>query len=235
VQQRPLQRVTRSKLEARSAYNGLSRWYDLVEGRWERPMLRHGLTLLDAQPGEHMLEIGPGTGWALVRIAGDVQPAGIITGLDLSPGMLERARRRVERARLSQQVKLCLGDATDLPFGDETFVGAFLGFVLELFDTPEIPVALSEIRRTLKPGGRLVVVSLSNKRATLVRKLYEWGHEHFPKLLDCRPIDVDGSISAAGFEIETTLLGSIEGLPVEIVRARRPASDRPRPIAPSLP
>jgi ubiquinone/menaquinone biosynthesis C-methylase UbiE len=214
--------VTRSKLEARGLYDRLSRWYDLIEGRWERRVVKEGLSLLAPQPGEHLLEIGPGTGWALVRLADGVGPPGLVVGLDLSPGMLKVAGRRLRKGGLHERVQLRLGDVSHLTFADGSFDAVFATFVLELLDTPDIPVALAQIWRTLKPGGRLVVVSLSRRRMTSARRLYEWAHERLPRLLDCRPIDVGALIAAAGFTVETARLDSVEGLPVEIVLARRP-------------
>ena len=220
MRERPVQRVTRSKLEARQLYDRLSRWYDLVEGRWERRVVGQGIALFAPRSGEHVLEIGPGTGWALIRRAEGVGPTGLVSGLDLSPRMLEVARRRALKAGLEGQIELRLGDASRLPYPDSSFDGAFMSFALELVDTPDIPVVLSEVRRILRPSGRFVLVALSNERDSPSRRLYEWGHEHFPRLLDCRPIDVEGSIRASGLEIERALLESIEGLPVELVLAR---------------
>jgi demethylmenaquinone methyltransferase/2-methoxy-6-polyprenyl-1,4-benzoquinol methylase len=180
------------------------------------------MAVLAPQPGEHILEIGPGTGWALVQLAEAVGPTGRVSALDLSPGMLAVARERTARARLGYRTELCLGDAARLPYSDSSFDGVFMSFVLELFDTPEIPVVLSEVRRVLRPGGRSAVVALSNKGDSLSRRLYEWGHGQFPRLLDCRPIDAEGSIHVSGLAVEQARLASIEGLPVEIVLARRP-------------
>jgi demethylmenaquinone methyltransferase/2-methoxy-6-polyprenyl-1,4-benzoquinol methylase len=216
-----MQRVTRSKLEARRLYDGLGRWYDLLEGRWERSVVGEALSVMAPQSGEHVLEVGPGTGWALVRLAEAVGPTGRIFAIDLSPSMLEVARDRVARAGLGARIELRLGDAARLPYSDSSFDSVFMSFVLELFDTPEIAVVLSEVRRTLKPGARLVATALSNKRDSLSRRFYEWGHERFPRLLDCRPIDLEGSIRASGLGVEGAQLDSIEGLPVEIVLARR--------------
>jgi len=182
-----------------------------------------GLSLLAAQEGDHLLEIGPGTGWALSQIADQVGPSGLAVGLDLSPGMLAAAGRRLRKKGLEDQMQLHLGDVSHLPFPDESFDGAFASFVLELLDTPDIPVALAQTYRTLRPGGRFVVVSLSRTRDTRARRVYEWGHERLPRLLDCRPIDAEAAIAAAGFEVDTARLDSVEGLPVEIVLARRPA------------
>jgi demethylmenaquinone methyltransferase/2-methoxy-6-polyprenyl-1,4-benzoquinol methylase len=96
-----------------------------------------------------------------------------------------------------------------------------MGFTLELFDTPEIPVVLGECRRVLVPGGRLGVVAMSTRgeRAWPV-KLYEWFHANVGWLVDCRPIDAQGLVQALGFEVYEACIEHIWGLPVEVVAAR---------------
>jgi SAM-dependent methyltransferase len=100
VRERPVRRVTRSKLEARHLYDRLGRWYDLFEGRWERQTVGEALMVLAPQSGQHLLEIGPGTGWALVKLAEAVGPTGRLFAVNFSPGVLQVARDRAARAGL---------------------------------------------------------------------------------------------------------------------------------------
>ena len=93
----------------------------------------------------------------------------------------------------------------------------FSSFVIELLDTPEIPVALSEVRRVLKTGGRFVDVSMSKSGDGAMLKLYEWLHARLPRYVDCRPIHVQELIESAGFEVREAEMRKIVGLPVEIV------------------
>jgi len=220
---REIRRVWRSKNQARSAYDRLSRWYDLLAGWAERPARETGLGLLAARPGETVLEIGFGTGTSLVKLAEAVGAGGRVCGLDLSEGMLRVARRRLGRAGLSGRVELQLGDAAGLPYPASTFDAVFLSFTLELFDTPEIPIVLRESRRVLRDGGRLVVVAMSKDAgsplARLTVRLYEWAHDRFPAAADCRPIFPALAVSEAGFEVRRQGSLSMWGLPVEIVEA----------------
>jgi len=77
---------------------------------------------------------------------------------------------------------------------------------LELFDTPEIPGVLKEIKRVLKPNGRLSIGSLSreNREESLFVKIYEWLHLKVPKFANCRPIYVEKSVREAGYKVTSS-------------------------------
>ena len=196
-------------------YDRLSRVYNLLADRGEHASREAGLALLAAHPGEAVLEIGCGTGHALVVLARAVGPAGHVVGIDLSAGMLTVARRRVAEAGVADRVALDLGDARALPYADAAFAAAFLSFTLEIFAPPGLGRVLAEIRRVLRPGGRLGVVSLDSAGSPgTVVELYRWLHRHFPHFVDCQPIDVRGQLAAAGFAVQATRELSIWGLPV---------------------
>jgi len=217
-----ISRVTRSREQAEASYSRLSRWYDLLANSSERKARELGLRMLGARDGEIVLEIGSGSGHGLVALARSVGPSGRVHGIDLSPGMLGIAEARVRSAGLADRVDLRRGDATMLPFEDGFFDAVFMSFVLELFDTPEIPMVLGECRRVLRPGGRLSVVALSRKgKPGLALKLYEWAHRTFPALCDCRPIYPQRSLVNAGFQLLAMAEESMWGLPVEVILARK--------------
>jgi len=212
-------RVTRDRAKARSTYSRLSRWYDLVEGHWERRAQRLTLDALDVRPGERVLEVGFGTGHVLAWLARAAGRDGLVAGIDLAPGMVRVTRPRLARAGLPRVPVLVEGDAEHMPLGDASFDAVYSSFVLELFDTPEIPRVLAECRRVLCPGGRLAVVTLTRAGRDPLgfRRLYDRGHERFPELLDCRPIYPRADLEAAGFRILHDRLLTIWGLPVEAV------------------
>ena len=218
----PISRVTRSKADAKATYDRLSRWYDVL-ARGERKAVSAGLDLLAAASDETILEIGFGTGQSLVVLARAVGPTGHIHGIDISEGMHRVASRRIRKAGFTGRVTLTCGDAIHLPHADGTFDGAFLGFVLELLDTPEIPVALRECLRVLCPGGRVAVVAMQMQTPpSFSQRLYEWAHCKFPRLVDCRPIDAGQSLAEAGFDVTQACELTICRLPVSIVLAVKP-------------
>jgi demethylmenaquinone methyltransferase/2-methoxy-6-polyprenyl-1,4-benzoquinol methylase len=216
-------RVARSKEKARANYNRLSRWYDIIAGSTEKKYRDIGLQKLAARPGEHILEIGFGTGHCILTLAQSVGESGQVSGIDLSESMLSITQDRLRQAGLLDRVDLRVGDAAELPFANDKFDGVFMSFTLELFDSPEIPVVLGQCYQALRPGGRLVVVSLVKRPGTAV-KIYEWFHEKMPVAVDCRPIYAQADLTAAGFNIQDVSTMSMWGLPVEIILAQKGGS-----------
>jgi len=214
-------RVLQSKDETRAFYNKISGVYDLLAERSEGPVRQAGLEKLALASGERVLEIGYGTGHCLVQLATAVGPEGRVFGMDLSEGMRARARERLEKEHLTGRTELSCGDATHLPYDDGSLDAVFMSFTLELFDTPEIPQVLAECRRVLRAGGRIGVVAITKEgREGFAVEAYEWTHEHFPNLLDCRPIFVRRALEAAGFSIRDATITKM-WVPVEIVVAEK--------------
>jgi ubiquinone/menaquinone biosynthesis C-methylase UbiE len=121
-----------------------------------RPFLRRErlLDILAPMPGERVLEIGPGTGYYSLHTARTLAPSGRLVILDLQPAMLDETTRRADAQGIAN-IEPLQGDAQELPFPDGTFDAAFL--VATLGEIPDQVRALRELRRVLKPGGRLVV------------------------------------------------------------------------------
>jgi ubiquinone/menaquinone biosynthesis C-methylase UbiE len=110
--------------------------------------------ILAPKPGERLLEVGPGTGYHALYVARWLEPGGALDILDVQQEMLDHTMRRARELGISNVVPT-RGDARELPYPDETFDAAYLNFVLG--EVPAQDSALRELRRVLKPGGRLVV------------------------------------------------------------------------------
>lgn len=113
--------------------------------------------LLEPQPGERILEVGPGTGYYSLDIAASLAPGGRLDILDLQQEMLDHTMERARRRGL-HTITATQGDARRLPFPDASFDAAYL--VAVLGEIPDQPAALGELARVLRPGGRLVVGEL---------------------------------------------------------------------------
>jgi ubiquinone/menaquinone biosynthesis C-methylase UbiE len=217
-----ISRVNRPKSAAKRSYDRMSSMYDWLAGSSEEPYMRAGLGMLDVQPGEDVLEIGSGTGKALIELCKLAGVKGSVYGLDLSTGMLKVAQGNLIKAGLADHTRLLCADGMLIPLASSTFSAIFMSFALELFDTPEIPMVLAECWRLLKSGGRLGVVAMQKPgNPSWVVQLYEWFHEKLPNYVDCRPIYAGESIQAARFNIEKQQAKTMWGLPVALLLAKK--------------
>lgn len=113
--------------------------------------------ILEAAPGERILEVGPGTGYYTLDVAEWVGPEGAVDILDLQQEMLDHTMRRAGERGLTN-VSPTQSDATAMPYEDGSFDAAYL--VTVLGEIPDQDAAIRELARVLKPGGRLVVGEL---------------------------------------------------------------------------
>jgi demethylmenaquinone methyltransferase/2-methoxy-6-polyprenyl-1,4-benzoquinol methylase len=192
--------------DIRKSYGVVSRFYAVAEGIFEKGLRQKGLQLLSVTPGEVVLEIGFGTGYSLKEIANSVGENGRAYGIDITPQMLEITRKRLRKAGLTDRVELYEGDAKSMPYQDNKFDAVYMASTLELFDTPDIPRVLKEVKRVLKPSGRLGIASLTKegREGSLFLRFYEWLHQKIPKYANCRPIYVEKLVADAGYEITKT-------------------------------
>lgn len=122
------------------------------ERRWQHYLAtttRHTLNTLAPQAGEHILDVGCGTGFALARLV-EMGAALHLSGVDANPEMLTHAR-----ARLPATINLTQGDARQIPFPAAHFDAVITTSALHYLDEPA--GAIDEMTRVLKPGGRLIV------------------------------------------------------------------------------
>jgi demethylmenaquinone methyltransferase/2-methoxy-6-polyprenyl-1,4-benzoquinol methylase len=213
-----------ARSSTRDFYDGISRAYDLIADSSEHTARDLGLQALGASAGQRVLEIGYGTGHALVRLADDVGQTGHVHGVEISSGMMTVARRHIQSAGL-RNVTLTIGDARVLSFRSNVFDVVFMSFTLELFERA-IPDVLAEMRRVLRVGGRVGIVAMSDTGQTnAMIDLYQWLHRHWPQFIDCRPIDLVRLLRAAHFHTSTTLATTIWGLPVMAAIATKASPD----------
>ncbi len=121
-----------------------------------RPFLRRSTLrdLLAPAPGQRLLEVGPGSGYYTLDVADAIGPSGRLDILDLQQQMLDTTVQRGRDLGLANIVPT-QGNAQALPYPDVTFDAAYL--VATLGEVPDRDAALRELRRVLRPGGRLVV------------------------------------------------------------------------------
>jgi ubiquinone/menaquinone biosynthesis C-methylase UbiE len=139
--------VTRQRKDPSACPYGLRFSLDLPH----RSRLRE---ILAPEPAQRVLEVGPGTGYYSLYAARWLEPDGTLEVLDIQQEMLDHTMRRAHALGISNIVPR-QGDAQALPYPDGHFDAAYL--VATLGEVPDKERALRELRRVLKPGGRLVV------------------------------------------------------------------------------
>ena len=215
--------VLRVKGDIKQIYSKLSKTYALIEEKFEKDIRKRALEHLNIQEGEVVLEIGFGTGCTLIEMNDSVGESGKIHGIDLTPEMIRLAKERLYKKGLLSKIEIKEGDARELPYEDQMFDVVYLASTLELFDTPDIPKVLHEIKRVLKSTGRICVVSIpkENHEKSIILRMYEWFHKTFPKYASCRPIYVEDSIKDGGYKITKTEELMMDGIfPMKIVVAK---------------
>lgn len=148
-------------------FDGIAPRYDLVnrvisfgmDRRWRRLAVE----ILDVAEGDRVLDLATGTGDVALEVLRQT-PSAEVVGLDPSTQMLAIAERKL--AGIGPATTLVEGDAQDLPFEAGCFDRVIMAFGIR--NVPDRALALGEIARVLRPGGRLVILELSEPRRGVV-------------------------------------------------------------------
>jgi phosphatidylethanolamine/phosphatidyl-N-methylethanolamine N-methyltransferase len=137
----------------KTAYRRYARFYDAVFGPMLQPGRKALLKVLGCKAGDRVLEVGVGTGLAL-----PMYPPGVrVTGIDVSHEMLERARERVARRRLTNVEGLHEMDAESMGFPDASFDKVVAMYVVSVVERPA--KLIEELHRVCKPDGEIFLVN----------------------------------------------------------------------------
>jgi demethylmenaquinone methyltransferase/2-methoxy-6-polyprenyl-1,4-benzoquinol methylase len=163
----------------RSMFDRIAPVYDLMnrvmtvglDGRWRRLTAEAAVG-----KGDRVLDAACGTGD--LAVADLKAGASRVTGLDFSEAMLQRARRKT--LQLKPAVEWIQGDMLALPFADATFDAATVGFGVR--NVADLELALRELRRVLRPGGRLAILEITQPRGPLKAFYSLWFNRVVPLL-----------------------------------------------------
>ena len=141
-----------------------------LDGRWRRI----AADAAGVGPGDHALDVCCGTGDLALELLDRVSTRGRVVGLDFSERMLDMARTK------SSIVEWVQGDALALPFADGAFAGATIGFGMR--NLADVQRGLAEMRRVVRPGGRVVCLELTEPPAWVAPFSRVWTDRAVPVL-----------------------------------------------------
>ncbi len=184
-----------SKEATRTAYARVAWLYDAWGALTETKALKRVRQLAAVKDGEAVLEVAVGTGRNFARIVA-ANPHGRNEGIDLSPAMLARAKRRLRGVRSAD---LLIGDAYRPPYASASFDVVINTYMLDLLPEGDLVEVLRGFRRVLRPGGRLVLATMAPGKRWYSR-FWNLLARHAPALLTgCSPTDPVPALEAAGF------------------------------------
>jgi|SRR5690606_7567734 demethylmenaquinone methyltransferase/2-methoxy-6-polyprenyl-1,4-benzoquinol methylase len=181
------------KEQVADMFNNISKRYDLLNRlmtmRIDVIWRKKAIKLLQAIRPQHILDVATGTGDFAIESIRILKPSKIV-GVDISQGMLDVAKEKIVKKGLQDVFEVQLGDSENLQFPDNTFDAVTVAFGVRNFENLE--KGLSEIHRVLRPGGKAIILELSNPTAFPVKQLYNF---YFHKIVPAfgRMISKDSS------------------------------------------
>jgi len=149
-------------------YDFLNRFLSAgIDVGWRKKAIKQ---LVSSKP-KNILDVATGTADFAITSYEILKPEKI-TGIDISEGMLDIGRKKIEKAGLEEHIELLNGDSEAILFDDNTFDAVTVAFGVRNFENLE--KGLSEIKRVLKPGGKLIVLECTKPSAPVIKQLYNF-------------------------------------------------------------
>jgi ubiquinone/menaquinone biosynthesis C-methylase UbiE len=210
-------RVSQSRIG--HVYDRIAPVYDLWGKLTESHARNRAIELADIKDGQHILEVAVGTGVAFYDIV-KRNPNGINTGIDLSPGMLAKAKKRMSKLA-GANYSLAVGTAFDLKAEDESVDLLMNNYMFDLISFDDMDLILSEFKRVLKKGGKLVLVNMTAGER-FGSRLYDSIYRVSPKTMGgCRGVKMAEKLQRQGFKIEVREYFQQMLFPSEVILARK--------------
>jgi demethylmenaquinone methyltransferase/2-methoxy-6-polyprenyl-1,4-benzoquinol methylase len=170
-----------SSADVRAMFDRIAGVYDpmnLVISAFQEPRWRRrAVELAGVRPGGRLLDVATGTGKVAADLFDRAQPGGTVLGVDISPRMIAVAKRRFgDRHGL----EFVVGDALALPTEDRSFDAATIAFGMR--NLPDYGRGFAEMARSVRPGGRVVVLEIARPRGRPARFLQLWFDRFVPLL-----------------------------------------------------
>lgn len=147
-------------------YDFLNRFLSAgIDIQWRKRAIRQ----LSSINPKKILDVATGTADVAIMSCGILQPEKVI-GIDISDGMLELGRKKIKKLGLTDTIELLNGDSETINFADNSFDAVTVAFGVRNFQ--HLEKGLSEIKRVLRPGGKLVVLEFSKPKTAGIKQLY---------------------------------------------------------------
>lgn len=168
------QETAGKKEQVATMFNNISQKYDFlnhflsmgIDRVWRRKAVNH---LKDIQPRQ-ILDVATGTGdFAIETLRLNPEK---VTGIDISEGMLEVGRQKLQKRNLDSVITLQSGDSENLPFTDNNFDAVIVAYGVRNFENLE--KGLAEMYRVLREGGKMVVLEFSKPNTFPFKQLYQF-------------------------------------------------------------
>lgn len=178
---KPYEAEGSKKQQVSTMFDRIAPYYDFlnhllslgIDIQWRKQAIR----LLQDQQPKKLLDVATGTADVAIMAAGMLQPEQIV-GVDISAEMLEIGRKKIHQKGLEDTISLRLADSENLPFPDNTFDALTVAFGVRNYE--HLEQGLREMRRVIRPGGKVVILEFSKPSTFPFRQLY---HFYFKNIL----------------------------------------------------
>ena len=190
-----------SQSEIPGIYDSLSKTYDIWGKLAETKARNRALELADIHDGQNILEVAVGTGLAFYDIV-KKNPGGTNCGIDISSGMLSKAQKRL-RALSGANYQLKTGNAFKIEEASQHFDLLVNSYMFDLIAFKEMDRILTEFKRVLKKGGRLILANMTTGES-FGSGIYRVIYRMSPKLFGgCRGVRLSEKLQQNGFQVIT--------------------------------
>ncbi|MEJ2281973.1 MAG: methyltransferase domain-containing protein [Desulfobacterales bacterium] len=206
-----------SQSEIPGVYDSLSKTYDIWGKLAEIRARNRALELANIKDGQKILEVAVGTGLGFYEIV-QRNPNGTNIGVDISPGMLQKAEKRLGQL-IAANYELKIGNAFSLEAEDERFDLLVNNYMFDLIAFDDMDTILKEFKRVLIKGGKLILVNMTEGESFgsgIYRLIYRISPKSFG---GCRAVKLSDRLQQHGFEVKLREYHQQWWFPSEVILA----------------
>jgi len=200
-------------------YDGIAWFYDIWAGLTETRARKRALEIAEIQDGQSILEVAVGTGVAFVELVRR-NPNGKNIGIDLSPKMLAKAKKRLQ-VLPDGNYSLYVSSAYALPIDNDSIDLLMNNYMFDLIPYADMDKVLNEFSRVLNPDGQLVLVNMTIGEGA-GSGIYDFLYHLSPKLMGgCRGVRLADHLGRNGFHVDSREYCQQMLFPSEVILARK--------------